>query len=75
MNRCQTCLKHENGKSAKDSTEADPQAARYKARSTKDGRIQQKDCAQQQVKRKPPLSRKTSSQRKEKTEFRIQQKD
>ena len=35
MNRCQTCLKHENGKSAKDSTEADPQTARYKARSTK----------------------------------------
>ena len=35
MNRCQTCLKHENGKRAKDSTEADPQTARYKARSTK----------------------------------------
>ena len=35
MNRCQTCLKHEKGKRAKGSTEADPQTARYKARPTK----------------------------------------
>ena len=28
MNRCQTCLKLENGKRAKDSTEADPPTAR-----------------------------------------------
>ena len=33
--RCQTCLKHENGKRAKDSTEADPPTARYQARSAK----------------------------------------
>ena len=50
--RCQTCLKHENGKGAKDSTEADPPTARYQARSAKIGRIQRKDQAQQQAKRK-----------------------
>ena len=37
MNRCQTCLKHENGKRAKGSTRPrqSPPTARYKARSAK----------------------------------------
>ena len=49
--RCQTCLKHENGKRAKDSTEVDPPTATYQARSSKTAAFSRK-TARQQAKRK-----------------------
>ena len=43
MNRCQTCLKHENGKRAKDSHRGRPADSEVQSQVNKDGRIQQKD--------------------------------
>ena len=52
-NRCQTCLKHESGKRARQLHRGKTADSAVQSKVSKDGRIQQKDSAQQQVKRKP----------------------
>ena len=51
-NQCQTCLKHESGKRARKLHRGKPADSEVRSQASKDGRVQQKDCAQQQVKRK-----------------------
>ena len=48
--RCQTCLKHESGKRARKLHRGKPADSEVQSQVNKDGRIQQKDCAQQQAK-------------------------